>query len=75
MGPLATAILVGCLQGMKYLLWLVAVLLLILLLVQWLRGESAFKLVSLSIIAVLALGGGFVSGRAAAALLTRAPRS
>jgi hypothetical protein len=75
MGPLATAILVGCLQGMKYLLWLVAVLLLILLLVQWLRGESAFKLVSLSIIAALALGGGFVSGRAAAALLTRAPRS
>lgn len=75
MGPFATAILAGCLQGMKYLLWLAAVLLLMLLLVQWIRGESAFKLAILSIIALLALGGGFVSGRAAAALLTRAPRS
>lgn len=75
MGPFATAILVGCLQGMKYLLWLVAVLLLMLLLAQWMRGESAFKLATLSLMALLALGGGFVSGRAAAALLTRASRS
>lgn len=75
MGPFATAILVGCLQGMKYLLWLVALLLLVLLLVQWLRGESTFKLALLSFIALLALGGGFVSGRAAATLLTRASRS
>ena len=75
MGPFATAILVGCLQGMKYLLWLVAVLLLMLVLAQWLRGESAFKLVLLSFMALLALGGGLVSGRAVAALLTRTPRS
>ena len=75
MGPFATAILVGCLQGMKYLLWLVAVLLLMLVLAQWLRGESAFKLVLLSFMALLALGGDLVSGRAAAALLTRTPRS
>jgi hypothetical protein len=75
MGPFATAILVGCLQGMKYLLWLVAVLLLMLVLAQWLRGESAFKLVLLSFMALLALGGGLVSGRAAATLLTRTPRS
>ena len=75
MGPFATAILVGCLQGMKYLLWLVAVLLLMLVLAQWLRGESAFKLALLSFMALLALGGGLVSGRAAAALLTRTPRS
>lgn len=75
MGPFATAILVGCLQGMKYLLWLVAFLLVMLLLVQWMRGDSAFKLIIFSIVAVLALGGGFVSGRAAAALLTRTLRS
>jgi len=75
MGAFATAILVGCLQGMKYLLWLVAVLLLMLVLAQWLRGESAFKLALLSLMALLALGGGLVSGRAAAALLTRTPRS
>lgn len=75
MGPFATAILAGCLQGMKYLLWLVAVLLLMLVLAQWLRGESAFKLALLSFMALLALGGGLVSGRAAAALLTRTPRS
>ena len=75
MGAFATAVLVGCLQGMKYLLWLVAVLLLMLALVQWVRGESTFKLATLLIIAVLALGGGFVSGRAAHALLLRAPRS
>ena len=75
MGPFATAILVGCLQGMKYLLWLVAVLLVMLVLAQWLRGESAFKLVLLSFMALLALGGDLVSGRAAAALLTRTPRS
>ena len=75
MGAFATAVLVGCLQGMKYLLWLVAVLLLVLALVQWVRGESAFKLATLIVIAVLSLGGGFVSGRAAYALLLRAPRS
>ncbi len=75
MGVFAMAVLVGCLQGMKYLLWLVAVLLLMLALVQWVRGESTFKLATLLILSVLSLGGGYVSGRAAYALLLRAPRS
>jgi type II secretory pathway component PulF len=72
MGPFSTAILVACLQAMKYLLWLVAALLVVLVIVQALRGDPMFKYVALGVIAVLAIVGGFVSGRAARYILERA---
>ena len=71
MGPFSTAILVACLQAMKYLLWLVAGLLVVLALVQGLRGDPMFKYVALGVIAALAVVGGFVSGRAADYILAR----
>jgi hypothetical protein len=43
MGPVATAVLSGCLQALKWLLWCVAVLLLILVIVQYFRGDAAAK--------------------------------
>ena len=40
MGPLPTAILIGCLEGLKWLLWLAAGLLVILVVTQALRGDA-----------------------------------
>ena len=72
MGMFSTAVLVACLQGMKYLLWLTAALLVVLVLVQFLRGEPNIKPVFLGIVALLALAGGFISGRAATVIVSRA---
>ena len=71
MGPFSTAILVACLQAMKYLLWLVAALLVVLVIVQALRGDPMFKYVTLGVIALFSVIGGFVSGRAASYILAR----
>lgn len=72
MGMFSTAVLVACLQGMKYLLWLTAALLVVLIVVQVLRGDPNIKPIMLGVVALLALLGGFVSGRAAAVIVSRA---
>lgn len=41
MGPIATAILKGCLEALKWLLWSVSALLLVLVIVQYFRGDAA----------------------------------
>ncbi|MDB5570050.1 MAG: hypothetical protein JWN93_1233 [Hyphomicrobiales bacterium] len=66
MGPFSTAVLIGCLQAMKYFLWALALLLVILVFAQWYRGEPTGKLIFIAIGAVLSLVGGTVSGFAAA---------
>ena len=65
MGPLPTAILIGCLNGLQWLLWLAAALLAILVVTETIRGVSdATHMTNLIVAAVLALGG-FVCGYAA----------
>jgi hypothetical protein len=74
MGPFATAVLSACLQALRYLLWITAGLLVALAAVQALRGDPSFKPLTLVFLALLFAIGGFVSGRAASALLARGPR-
>ncbi len=66
MGPFSTAVLIGCLQAMKYFLWALAVLLVVLVAAQWFRGEATGKLVFIAVGAAFALVGGIISGFAAA---------
>ena len=66
MGQFSTAVLIGCLQAMKYFLWALALLLLILVAMQWYRGEPAGKLIFIAVGAVLSTVGGFISSFAAA---------
>lgn len=40
MGPVATAVAIGCLTALRWLLWLAAALLVILVAVQFLRGDD-----------------------------------
>ena len=58
MGPLATAVCAGCLEAMRWLLWLVAALLGALVIVQGMRGdENAQPLALLTMAGVSALAG------------------
>ncbi len=58
MGPLPTAILIGCLNGLQWLLWLAGGLLLIMVVTQSLRGDSdAMPLANLAVALVLFAGG------------------
>ncbi len=61
MGPVATAVLSGCLQALKWLLWLVAALLLILVAVQYFRGDAAAKSVANLVTMAVFAGAGLVA--------------
>jgi hypothetical protein len=70
MGPFATAIATGCLDALRWLLWLVAALLLALVVVQYARGDegaSPLQMIALAAVAVVAgVTCGLVSTRIAA---------
>ena len=67
MGPFATAIATGCLDALRWLLWLVAGLLVALVAVQAIRGDDAAQPAQLSIMAAVAAAVGqacaFLSGK------------
>ena len=71
MGPFATAIATGCLDALRWLLWLVAALLVALVVAQYARGDqsaSPLQLIALAGVAVVAgFACGLVSSRVAAA--------
>lgn len=70
MGPLALAVLIGCLNGLQWLLWGTAALAGLLVLVQAVRGDADALPVHLSVFALaLALAGaasGFLARRISA---------
>ena len=61
MGPVATAILIGCTQALKWILWLTAALLLILVVVQYFRGDAAAKPVANLITMLVFFGAGAIA--------------
>ena len=71
MGPLPIAILIGCLQGLKYLLWLVSALLVALVLTQALRGDTDARPAAQLRLAAALLAGGLGCGYAARWFLKR----
>ena len=62
MGPLSSAVLIGCLKGLHYLLWLAAGLLAILVITQALRGDADARPGPNLAIAAVLFAGGAVSG-------------
>lgn len=65
MGPVATAIAVGCLTALRWLLWLTAALLVVLIATQYVRGDQwAQPTANAALAAVMALAG-WASGYAA----------
>ena len=62
MGPLSTAILIGCLNGLRWLLLLAAGLLLILVVTQALRGDADAAPAPLLILAAALCAMGEISG-------------
>ena len=62
MGPFATAIATGCLDALRWLLWLVAALLAALVVVQSIRGDESASPLRLIALAGVALVAGFACG-------------
>ena len=60
MGPFATAITVGCLDAMRWLLWLVGALLVALIVVQTLRGDEGAQPAKFAMLALGAFGVGWI---------------
>ena len=57
-GPIAIAVLGGCLNALRWLLWLAAALIIALVVAMWWRGEASGNPVSLAMLAiVMALAG------------------
>jgi len=69
MGPMATAIAAGCLTAMRWLLWLTTGLLLLLIVVQYFRGDVAAQPQSNAILALALFALGALSGWIARRLL------
>lgn len=69
MGALPTAILAGCLQALKWLLWVVAALFLVLLVSQYLRNDMPGGGVPVLVAAGSFSLGGWMCGMAANWLL------
>jgi hypothetical protein len=65
MGDFPRAILIACLQVLRWLLFATAALMLVLLIVQQLRGDPGAVPVQLGIGAILMLAAGIICGRAA----------
>lgn len=62
MGPFATAIATGCLDALRWLLWLVAALLVALVVVQFARGDEGAAPLPLIVFAAAAVVAGYVCG-------------
>ena len=62
MGPFSTAITIGCLNAMQWLLWFVGALLVALVVTQAVRGDETADPVKLLVLAVVAAGGGWICG-------------
>jgi lipoprotein signal peptidase len=69
MGPLATGILIGCLAGLRWLLWLVAFLLAVLLIVHAIRGDAGANPLQTGLLVLFFGGLGWVSGFVSARIL------
>jgi hypothetical protein len=74
MGPLSTAILAGCLQALRWLLWLTALLVLILVAAQAWRAEEIARPLANVIIALGLVAAGWGSEYIARVILRRARR-
>ena len=62
MGPIATAVAVGCLTVLRWLLWLAATLLVVLIVVQYFRGDQDQRPASIALIALGFVAAGCLSG-------------
>ncbi len=62
MGPMATAIAAGCLSAMRWLLWLTTGLLLLLIVVQYFRGDVGAQPQSNALLALALFVLGALSG-------------
>ena len=71
MGPVATAILSACLQALKWLLWLTAALFVVLLVVQYFRGDLPASGQGLIMTGVAFAIAGWISGLVARWLTSR----
>ncbi len=69
MGPVSSAVAAGCLEAMRWLLWLVAGLLVALVVVQGLRHDEAAQPVSLLVMALVAFVAGYVCAWVAARIV------
>lgn len=65
MGPVATAIAVGCLTALRWLLWLTAALLVVLIAMQFARGDQWAQPGANAALAAAMAVGGWLSGYAA----------
>ena len=62
MGPFATAITVGCLDALRWLLWFVGALLVALIVTQRVRGDADAEPVKLMAMAAAAALAGWICG-------------
>jgi hypothetical protein len=65
MGPLATLIAGACLEALRWLLWATAGLLVLLIVVQWARGDAGARPEAVALLGLGFVVAGFVCGRAA----------
>ena len=69
MGPFATAIAYGCLVALRWLLWITAGLLLVLLVTQYLRGDDWARPGGNVLLALALTAAGWLSGFVAERIL------
>lgn len=62
MGPVATAVAMGCLTALRWLTWVAAGLLLVLIAVQFLRGDEGAQPVANALVALGLAAGGWLAG-------------
>lgn len=73
MGPFASAVTIGCLDAMRWLLWLAAVLLAALIVVQNLRGDEAAQPAKFAALATGAFALGWICILVSRRLAARRP--
>ncbi|MDO9439253.1 MAG: hypothetical protein Q7T73_00030 [Beijerinckiaceae bacterium] len=71
MGPLSTAILAGCLQALKWLSWIICLLLGVLVVVQSLRGDEGAQPLANVMVALAFAAGGALCGYVARVIIRR----
>lgn len=74
MGPIASAIAIGFLEAVRWLLWIAAALLVVLIVVQALRGDAGASPLANAIAALAMAAGGWACRWAAAWILRIAGR-
>lgn len=74
MGPVATAVAIGCLTALRWLIWAAAGLLVVLIVVQVLRGDVWAQPVPNALVALGLAVGGWLAGFVADRLASRASR-